>query len=127
VNDLAEFDRYRCISLATYRRIGAEVQTPVWFTAGDGKLYVLTSRNSGKVKRLRHRIAHMLDGDQRRAYRRRIADDLFGLGYLAFKKWRHRDARRLYLQSLTWYWDKRSVRGIAKTYLARVLGRPEIV
>jgi hypothetical protein len=33
----------------------------------------------------------------------------------------------LYLQSLTWYWDKRAVRGIAKTYLARVLGRPEIV
>ena len=42
------------MSLATFRRSGAEVKTPVWFAAADGKLYVFTAGDSGKVKRLRH-------------------------------------------------------------------------
>jgi hypothetical protein len=46
-------DRYRYLSLATYRRNGAEVATPVWFAAVDGTLYVFTAGESGKVKRLR--------------------------------------------------------------------------
>lgn len=41
------------MSLATFRRNGAEVKTPVWFAAADGKLYVFTASESGKVKRLR--------------------------------------------------------------------------
>ena len=40
--------------LATFRRTGAEVRTPVWFAATDGKLYLFTAGESGKVKRLRH-------------------------------------------------------------------------
>ena len=40
--------------LATFRRTGAEVRTPVWFAAADGKLYLFTAGESGKVKRLRH-------------------------------------------------------------------------
>jgi len=54
VRDVSDFDRHRYISLATFRRNGAEVKTPVWFAAVDGKLYVFTAGNSGKVKRLRH-------------------------------------------------------------------------
>jgi PPOX class probable F420-dependent enzyme len=46
-------DRYRYLSLATYRASGAEVATPVWFAAVDGTLYVFTAAGSGKVKRLR--------------------------------------------------------------------------
>ncbi|HKW93960.1 MAG TPA: PPOX class F420-dependent oxidoreductase [Methylomirabilota bacterium] len=50
----SDLHRQRYISLATFRRRGAEVRTPVWFgTAGD-KLYVFTAGDSGKVKRLRH-------------------------------------------------------------------------
>ncbi len=41
------------MSLATFRRSGAEVKTPVWFAAADGKLYVFTAGDSGKIKRLR--------------------------------------------------------------------------
>ena len=52
--DIADFDRHRYMSLATFRRSGAEVKTPVWFAAADGKLYVFTAGDSGKVKRLRH-------------------------------------------------------------------------
>jgi uncharacterized protein len=53
LNDTAALDRYRYLSLATFRKNGAEVKTPVWFAAADGKLYVFTSGESGKVKRLR--------------------------------------------------------------------------
>ena len=52
--DVAELDQARYISLATYRLSGAEVPTPVWFAAADGRLYVFTAEQSGKVKRLRH-------------------------------------------------------------------------
>jgi PPOX class probable F420-dependent enzyme len=52
--DIGELDRHRYMSLATFRRSGAEVATPVWFAAADGKLYVFTAEQSGKVKRLRH-------------------------------------------------------------------------
>jgi len=52
--DLAELDRARYMSLATFRKSGAEVATPVWFTAADGRLYVFTAGQSGKVKRLRN-------------------------------------------------------------------------
>jgi PPOX class probable F420-dependent enzyme len=50
----AELDRHRYVSLATFRRNGTEVATPVWFAAVDGKLYVVSAGDAGKVKRLRH-------------------------------------------------------------------------
>jgi len=54
VSALGDLDRHRYISLATFRKSGAEVATPVWFAASDAKLYVFTMADSGKVKRLRH-------------------------------------------------------------------------
>lgn len=49
----AELARERYVSLATLRRDGTEVRTPIWFAvAGDG-LWVVTGGDSGKVKRLR--------------------------------------------------------------------------
>ena len=41
------------INLATFRRNGKAVQTPVWFATLDGKLYVVTDGTSAKVKRIR--------------------------------------------------------------------------
>jgi uncharacterized protein len=41
------------INLATFRRNGKAVETPVWFAALNGKLYVVTDGTSAKVKRLR--------------------------------------------------------------------------
>ena len=49
-----ELERHRYMSLATFRSSGAEVATPVWFAAADGRLYAFTAEQSGKVKRLRH-------------------------------------------------------------------------
>jgi PPOX class probable F420-dependent enzyme len=42
------------ISLTTFRKSGAAVATPVWFGEEDGKLYVMSRRDSGKCKRLRN-------------------------------------------------------------------------
>ena len=54
MKDIAALDRRRYVALATFRRSGAEVRTPVWFAAMDGKLYVFSAGDAGKVKRLRH-------------------------------------------------------------------------
>jgi PPOX class probable F420-dependent enzyme len=52
--DISEFAKYRYINLATFRKSGAEVKTPVWFAVMDSKIYAYTAGKSGKVKRLRN-------------------------------------------------------------------------
>ena len=42
------------ISLASFRKNGAAVRTPVWFAEENGKLYVMTRSDSGKYKRIRN-------------------------------------------------------------------------
>jgi PPOX class probable F420-dependent enzyme len=42
------------IDLVTYRKTGAPVHTPVWFAEHDGRLYVMTRSDSGKIKRIRN-------------------------------------------------------------------------
>jgi hypothetical protein len=51
---LAALDAEGTIALATFRRSGVAVVTPVWFAARDGKLYVFSEGDAGKVKRLRN-------------------------------------------------------------------------
>jgi uncharacterized protein len=47
----------RYLSLETFRKNGQGVRTPVWFAAGEegdsSKLYVYTTADSGKAKRIR--------------------------------------------------------------------------
>jgi len=50
----SDLDRESYISLATYRRDGRAVQTPVWFARRGDRLYVFTENDAGKVKRLRN-------------------------------------------------------------------------
>jgi uncharacterized protein len=42
------------VSLATYRRNGVEVKTPVWIAESSGRCYVFSAGDAGKVKRIRH-------------------------------------------------------------------------
>jgi hypothetical protein len=42
------------IAVRTFRKNGAGVDTPVWCVAGGGRLLVMTSSRSGKVKRIAH-------------------------------------------------------------------------
>lgn len=45
--------RERYVSLATFRRDGREVRTPVWVAVCDDRAYVFSSPEVGKVKRVR--------------------------------------------------------------------------
>ena len=42
------------ISLATFRKSGVAVRTPIWFAEAEEKLYLFTNPKSGKVKRIRN-------------------------------------------------------------------------
>ena len=53
-HDLA---RERYVNLATFRRSGAEVKTPIWFASDPQdprRLWMYTNGKSGKVKRIRN-------------------------------------------------------------------------
>jgi hypothetical protein len=50
----SDLDREAYISLATFRRDGRAVLTPVWFARRGERLYVFTEGDAGKVKRLRN-------------------------------------------------------------------------
>lgn len=45
---------YEFVLLTTFRKSGIGVPTTMWFAHGQGKLYMVTGRNSGKIKRIRH-------------------------------------------------------------------------
>lgn len=53
----AELRNQKYISLATYRKTGVPVRTPVWFAEENGKLYIFTNPASGKAKRVRNNPA----------------------------------------------------------------------
>jgi len=50
----AEIHGQRYISLATFRKSGVAVYTPIWFAEGDNKLYFMTNSKLGKCKRIRN-------------------------------------------------------------------------
>ena len=50
VNEIGDM---RYVSLATFRKSGAAVRTPVWIAAASNKLYVYSEGDAGKVKRIR--------------------------------------------------------------------------
>lgn len=43
----------RYVNLATFRRNGREVRTPVWFAELDSRYYLFSARKAGKIKRIR--------------------------------------------------------------------------
>jgi len=45
---------HQYLNLETFRRSGAGVRTPVWFAEDQGRLYIRTEAESGKVKRIRN-------------------------------------------------------------------------
>ena len=49
-----EIHGQKYISVATFRKNGTAVYTPVWFAEDNGKLFVMTRSDSGKYKRLRN-------------------------------------------------------------------------
>ena len=50
----SEIGKAPYVSLATFRRSGDAVRTPVWMAPADGAHYVFSAGNAGKVKRLKN-------------------------------------------------------------------------
>ena len=50
----AEIHGQRYISLATFRKSGVAVYTPIWFAEDNNKLYFMTNSKLGKCKRIRN-------------------------------------------------------------------------
>jgi PPOX class probable F420-dependent enzyme len=50
----AEIHGQKYVSLATFRKSGVAVRTPIWFAAENSKLYFMTRSDSGKFKRIRN-------------------------------------------------------------------------
>jgi uncharacterized protein len=50
----AEIHGQRYVSLATFRKSGVAVYTPIWFAEDKNKLYFMTNSKSGKCKRIRN-------------------------------------------------------------------------
>jgi PPOX class probable F420-dependent enzyme len=50
----SEIHGQRYVSLATFRKNGVAVSTPIWFGEDNDKLYFMTSSKSGKYKRIRN-------------------------------------------------------------------------
>jgi PPOX class probable F420-dependent enzyme len=51
---LSEFAGEKYVNLATYRKNGTAVYTPVWFAEEGDQLYIYSLANAGKVKRIRN-------------------------------------------------------------------------
>jgi hypothetical protein len=80
---IARLDRESYINLATFRRDGRAVETPVWFAARGRKLYVFSEAEAGKMKRLRNdgrlrlaacNVRGKLRGDWHEGVGRRVDD-----------------------------------------------------
>ncbi len=50
----AKLKRAKYLSLATFRKSGVAVETPVWFAEEDEAFYIFSAGEAGKVKRLRN-------------------------------------------------------------------------
>ncbi|MFY9647104.1 MAG: PPOX class F420-dependent oxidoreductase [Terriglobales bacterium] len=50
----AEIHGQRYISLATFRKSGVAVYTPIWFAEDNHRLYFMTNSKLGKCKRIRN-------------------------------------------------------------------------
>lgn len=53
-DNLSMLSGHKYINLETYRKSGRGVRTPVWFVISDGQIFVLTSQETGKVKRIKN-------------------------------------------------------------------------
>ncbi|MCA2003185.1 MAG: PPOX class F420-dependent oxidoreductase [Candidatus Nitrosotenuis sp.] len=51
---IAKLQDHKYVNLETYKKNGQAVRTPVWFVVFDEQIFVMTTKNTGKVKRIRN-------------------------------------------------------------------------
>jgi PPOX class probable F420-dependent enzyme len=105
----AQLRGHKYIDLVTFRKTGALVHTPVWFAHGDGRLYMFTNPNAGKLKRIRNNqhveiAPSTIRGKPRGRYvpaLARVAPDQ--------QTARQAIRRKYWLARIPWLWSKDSV------------------
>ena len=53
VMEISQFNKKQYLNIETFKRSGEGVKTPVWFVEDNGKLFITSLNESGKVKRIR--------------------------------------------------------------------------
>lgn len=101
----------RYFSLATFRKTGVAVLTPVWFAEQEGKLYVMTRSDSGKYKRLRNNPQVRMAPCTSRG--RVTGPDTAGVARVlspeeAFRA-RQALARKYWLIRFPWLWSRKNI------------------
>jgi uncharacterized protein len=107
----AQLRNARYLSLATYKKNGQEVRTPLWFAEQDGTVYVMTRDDSWKYKRIRNnphvRVAPCtargtVTGEWSDGVARILPRE---------QEWVARDAlrRKYWLLRIPWLWSKHNV------------------
>jgi uncharacterized protein len=107
----AELRNHKYISLATYRKTGVPVRTPVWFAEENGKVYVFTNPASGKVKRVRNNpavrfapctIRGRVTGPESAGHARLLSSDAAAAARRLLQK-------KYWLMKVPFLWSKKSV------------------
>ncbi len=109
--ELSAVRRGKYISLATFRKNGEAVYTPLWFAEEDGKLYVMTRDDSWKYKRIRNNpdvrvaastIRGRIIGPELSARARVLSGDESNAARRLLK-------RKYLLMRFPWLWSKHNV------------------
>ncbi len=95
--------------LVTFRKSGVGVHTPVWFAEDDGRLYVMTRSDSGKMKRIRNNPRVELAPCTMRG--RPLGPTVPATAVLAGDQQAGREAirRRYWLARIPWLWSTKNI------------------
>ena len=102
---------HKYLSLATFRKNGQEVRTPLWFAQEDNKIFLMTRDDSWKYKRMRNnphvRVAPCsargrVLGDWSEAIAHVLSRDQEHPGKAALR-------RKYWLLRIPWLWSKHNV------------------
>ena len=101
----------RYLSLASFRKNGQAVRTPLWFAEQEGKLYVMTRDDSWKYKRIRNNPRVLvapctargrINGPDVEARARILPPAEFSAARQALR-------RKYWLMRLSFLWSKRNI------------------
>ncbi len=106
-----QLEHRRYLSLASFRKSGQEVRTPLWFADESGALYVMTRDDSWKFKRIRNnprvRVAPCtargrVTGAWSEATARILSREEEATARAALR-------RKYWLMRIPWLWSKRNI------------------
>ena len=97
------------IDLVTFRKTGAGVHTPVWFAEADGRLYIFTRPDAGKMKRIRNNPRVEVAPSTMRG--RPLGPHVTATARIASDQAAGRQAirRKYWLARIPWLWSKDSI------------------